>query len=218
MVLAREKRHNALSDTVYGNLRRRIVTGRLKAGQRVTEQQIAELEGISRAPVREALKRLDEDGLVTLVPRSGCYVRRLTPEEVNDIFEIRKRLESLALEYAFGRFDLNKIRTLRKRFQACLGLDEPKLARKELRLDGQLHSLICEASGSRNVQDLLGKLWARIQVFRAREAMAGGRARVALKGHIGILDAILAADKQKALRLLEEHIETARKYTLAASQ
>ena len=218
MTLAREKRHNALSDTVYENLRRQIVTGRLKAGQRVTEQHIAESEGISRAPVREALKRLDEDGLVTLVPRSGCYVRRFTLEEVNDILEIRKRLESLALEYAFGRFDLNKIRILRKRFQACLELDEPKLARKELQLDGQLHSLICEASGSRNVQDLLGKLWARIQVFRAREAMVGGRARVALKGHIGILDAILAADKEKALWLLEEHIETAREYTLATSQ
>ena len=127
-------------------------------------------------------------------------------------------MECLALEYAFNRFDLDKIRDFRQRFLKCLELDERKLAREELRLDSQFHTLICEASGSRNVQDLLGKLWARIQVFRTREALEANRARIALEGHIKILDAILAGNKTKALQLMEDHIEMAREHALATSQ
>ena len=209
------KRHNALSDTVYENLYAKIVSGRLKPGERITEQEVAGTEGISRAPVREALKRLSQDRLVELVPRSACYVRRLTREDVEDLFEIRKNLERLAMQRAFGRFDRPEVESIREMFAGCLGLDDGKLARRELALDVEFHRLIYVTSGSVVIQDMLDKLWARIQVLRAREAMRGNRAKVALEGHIAILDAILAGDKRGTLRLLNEHIEEARRYALS---
>ncbi|MHC4250696.1 MAG: GntR family transcriptional regulator [Planctomycetota bacterium] len=209
------KRHNALSDTVYENLYAKIVSGRLKPGERITEQDVAEAEGISRAPVREALKRLAQDRLVELVPRSACYVRRLTRDDVEDLFAIRRDLERLAMQRAFGRFDIAEIESIRGMFTRCLDLDDRRLARRELALDVEFHRLIYVTSGSVVIQDMLDKLWARVQVLRAREAMRGNRAKVALEGHIAILDAILEEDRRQALRLLKEHIEEARRYALS---
>jgi DNA-binding GntR family transcriptional regulator len=209
------KKHNALSDTVYEGLYAKIVSGRLKPGTRITEQEVAEAEGVSRAPVREALKRLAQDRLVEFVPRSACYVRRLTREDVEDLFAVRADLERLAMQRAFGRFDTAEVESIRVMFAGCLDLGDRRLARRELALDVEFHRLIHVTSGSVIIQDMLDKLWARIQVLRAREAMRGDRAKVALEGHIAILDAILEADRRKALRLLKEHIEEARRYALS---
>lgn len=199
--------NNGLSDKVYQSLYKRIVTGRLKPGQRITEMQIAKSQGVSQAPVREALKRLSEDRLVDLVPRRGCYVCELTRQDVNYLFEIRKRLESLAFEYAFENFDPRKILNLRQRFDKCRQLTENKLVQKELRLDSQLHSMVFEASGSKDLQVFLNRLWARIQLFRIREATDVARARLALERHIEILDSILVGDMKKAVGLLLQHLE-----------
>ncbi len=204
----------ALSDKIYEKLYRRIVSGKLKSGQRITELQIAKSEGVSQAPVREALKRLAEERLVDLVPRSGCYIAKLTREDANYLFEIRKRLESLSLEYAFDKFDMQKVEKLREKFKKCLAIEQSKMVLQELKLDEQFHSLICESSGSRDLQVLTSKLWARIQLFRIREATDFCRARSALDSHIKILDAILAGNTKKARHLLVEHIESSRRYVL----
>ena len=207
MKIVPTRTNNGLSDKVYRSLYNRIVTGRLKPGQRITEMQIAKSKGVSQAPVREALKRLAEDRLVDLVPRSGCYVCELTREDVDYLFEIRKRLESLALEYAFENLDPKRVQNLRQKFNECRELGKHKLVQKELKLDSLLHSMIFEASGSKDLQVLLNKLWARIQLFRIREATDLARARLALKRHIEILDSILARDMKKAQGLLLQHLE-----------
>ena len=207
MIKAAVRSNDGLSEKVYQSLYHRIVNGKLKPGERITEMQIAKSHGVSQAPVREALKRLAEDRLVDLVPRSGCYVCELTREDVDYLFEIRKRLESLALEYAFENMDTKRVQNLRQRFNECRELDEHKLVQNELRLDSQLHSMIFEASGSRDLQILLNKLWARIQLFRIREATDVVRARLALERHIEILDSILARDMKKAQGVLLQHLE-----------
>ena len=209
-----DKASNALSDKVYQKLYRRIVSGRLKSGERITELQIAKSEGVSQGPVREALKRLAEDRLVVLVPRSGCYIAKLTSKDANYLFEIRKRLESLAMKYAFDKFDLKTVEMLREKFKKSLELERNKMVVQELKLDEQFHSLICESSGSRDLQALTSKLWARIQLFRIREATDFGRARSALDSHIKILEAVIEGKKKQAERLLVEHIENSRRYVL----
>ena len=207
------KKHNSLSDTVYRSLYRRIVGGKLKPGQKITETQIAESHDISRAPVREALRRLAEDGLVNLVPRSACYVCEFTRDEIVEIFDIRKRLECLALEYAFDKFDRKKIQDLREKFHKCLKLKGEKFSFEELNLDSRLHTLIYETAAG-NLRDLLTKLRAKIEIFRTKEAREN-RAKIALEHHIAILDAILAGDRKQAIRRLENHIEASRKYILS---
>jgi DNA-binding GntR family transcriptional regulator len=206
--------NNALSERVYRALYRQIVTGRLKPGQRITELQIAESQGVSQAPVREALKRLAEDRLVELVPRSGCYVTKLTREDAGYLFDIRKRLETLAMEHAFRRLDLARVGDLREKFVQCLELDDARLVQRELKFDEELHTLIYETSGSRDLQSILSKLRARVQLFRIREATDITRAKFALNRHIEILDAVLAGDRRKAVQLVGRHIEDARENVL----
>ena len=209
-----QKKHNSLSDIVCKDVYKRILSGKLGPGQKITETAIARFQGISRGPVREAMKKLAEDGLITLVPRSGCYVWKYSQEEVMEIYDIRKRLESLAMEYAFDKFDRKKLEALREKFQKCILLEDTKFAREELKLDSQFHTLIYETAGGDNLQDMLAKLHAKTQIFRTREVQAS-RAQLALEHHTAILDAILDGKKKQAIKLLESHIETSRKYILS---
>jgi len=212
--MKRKRGYNSISDVIYEKFLDLIVSGRLGPGEKITELGIAEAEGVSRAPVREALKRLCEDRLVTLVPRSGCHVCEITREDVDEIFEIRKRLECLALEYAMGHLDIDRVQNLKGRFLKCSKLDDGKVIAEEVKLDGQLHDMIHEACNSRNLQDLLAKLIARVRFFRARGTRNAAKARVALAGHIDILDAIIQGDRKRALKLLAEHIDVSRENSL----
>ncbi len=215
MGIQRKIQHNSISDIVYKSLFDDIVSGRLRPGQRITEQDISESRGISRAPVREALAKLATDGLVRLVPRSGCYVCELAEQDINQIYDIRLRLEALALEYAFENLDISALKKLRGKFLACLDYDDRKLIREEVKLDSAFHNAIFDASQSVHLQDMLGKLLARVHVFRAVGSMDPARAKVALKKHISILDAIIKGDRSRAGKLLEQHIERSRKNALA---
>jgi len=213
-MLKKKNGYNSISDSVYEKLFELIVSGKLEPGQKITEQALAESEGVSRAPIREAIKRLAEDRLITLVPRSGCYVCKITREDVVEVFEIRKRLECLALEYAFENLDRERVARLRNKFVECGPLEEKKAILKELKLDGELHGMIYDACGRRNLQDLLGKLVARVRLFRTRGTTKIEKARVAMQTHINILDAILSGDLNAALRHLEQHIDFSRDNSL----
>lgn len=201
------KKDNSISEIVYQAVYKQILGGKIRPGERITEQAIAESMGISRAPVREGLKRLAEDRLVRLVPRSGCFVSDLSAEEIGEIYEIRKRLESMALEYAFDRFDLRQVENLRQRLLDCARLAPASMVSQAVKLDSQLHTIILQYSGCPNLQEMLDKLRARVEIFRVREANYTERARDAVQEHLAILDAILAGDRAKAIRSLQLHVD-----------
>ncbi len=211
----KNKISSALSDKIYQKLYKLIIAGKLKPGKRITELQIAKSEGVSQAPVREAIARLATDGLVRLVPRSGCYICELDEQDINQIYDIRLRLEDLALEYAFENLDLSILEKLLKKFQSCLEYDDQKLIREELKLDSKFHDIIFEGSQSEHLQTMLNKLLARVHVLRSVSSMNPDLAKVALEKHISILDAIIKGDRAEASKLLEEHIECSRENALA---
>ena len=211
MKLQELKRDNSLSEKLYQRIYRQIVSGRLKAGQKLTESGMSESMGISRAPVREALKRLAEDRLVKLVPRSGCFVSKLDADQIEEIYEIRKRLECMALEYAFEKLNVDQIRDIRKQFAQCRKMSAADFVKKEIKLDAQLHNLISQSSGCPNLQELLSKLHARIQIVRIRQADYIDRAKDALSEHIKLLNAIISRNKKLAVKQLATHIDHTRK-------
>lgn len=201
-----KKIDNSLSEIVYQAIYKNIISGKLKPGAAITEITVANTMGISRAPVREALKRLAEDKLVVLVPRSGCYVKDMNMEEIDEIYEIRKRLECMALEYSFEKMDRRQLHTLKKKFEECLALDTEQMLAKEIKLDTQLHNMIAQDSGCPNLEEMLENLRARIEVFRFKEANYQDRARLALTEHVKIIEAVLSEDKAAALECLKTHI------------
>ena len=208
------KKNYSLSNKVYRFIHKQIVSGDLEPGRKITEAEISNSMGISRAPVREALKQLAEDSLVVLIPRTGCVIADINYDEVEEICEIRKRLECLALEYAWEKFSIPEVEDLRSQFKRCANLSQADILEREIQLDSQLHRLIIKTSGSKILDTLLGKLQARIGIFRIREAVNTNRAINALKEHLGLLDAIIKGNKKEALRWLAEHISNSKEALL----
>jgi len=208
------KKDKSLSSLAYEEVYQKIAAGTLKPGDKITEVGLSRSMGISQAPVREALKRLAGDHLVVLVPRSGCFVSKLTLEEIHELYEIRKRLESMALEFAFEHLDPKAVKVMRKKFLDCKKFSPRVFVKKEVKLDMQLHDMVAEKSGCNNLQEILEKLRARIQLLRVQQANYLERAQAALNEHVAILDAILALDKKAAVKSLVRHLEHTKKNVL----
>ncbi|MBD3420424.1 MAG: FCD domain-containing protein [Chitinivibrionales bacterium] len=214
MHLPRLKKDNSLSQAVYQAISKEIARGKLRAGDKITEIGISQAMGISRAPVREALKRLAQEHLITLTPRSGCHVADMAPDEIEEIYDIRVKLECMALEKALGRFKVEKIQLFKEKFEELHNVATRRQAEKEIDLDAQLHDMIAQVSGLKNVQRMLKSLWARTQLIRLREAERGYLPVDACKEHVSLLIAILKSDKRAAVKLLREHIEHTKKTVL----
>jgi DNA-binding GntR family transcriptional regulator len=117
----------SLADEAYARIRRRIVGCELAPGAQVTEGQLVETHGIGKTPVREALQRLAQEGLVQPIRRSGYRIVPITLRDVRDLFGLRLIVEPAAAELAVGRLDLARLREIQARYDACF-LDDPAAA------------------------------------------------------------------------------------------
>ena len=218
MKLKNLKQDNSLSERVYQQLHKSLVTGTLRPGQKIVESELATMMGISRTPIREAMKRLAKDHLIVLVPRSGCYVTTLSEKDIHEIYDIRLRLESMALEYAFDRLASNpgKLVQLKEDFENCIGEPEEKFIKSEIRLDTKLHNIISRQSDCPTLQGMLANLRARLELFRQQTTLTSTRAAQALQEHINIIQAILDNDEDLALMHFAEHIRHTKENVLSS--
>lgn len=208
-----------LSEKIYRNIYQKITSLKYLPGEKITETMLAESFGVSRAPVREALKRLSEDHLVVLIPRTGCRIAKPHIDEIREIYDIRVRLEDMALNRAFHalvniKTNLERLKLLRTQFVNCTELPPEEFVLQEIKLDTQLHNIIYQNSQCPNLQEMLEKLRARMEIFRIREANYIKQAQDAQKEHIGLLDAIIDNNKKIALSLLEKHIQNTKQKVL----
>ena len=204
------KKDYSLSKRVYDYIVNQLKTGKFKPGGKITEMFIANQVGISRGPVREAFKQLARDRLIHFIPRSGCYLADLDLEEVVEIYEIRKRLESLAMELGFHNYDCKEFVKLRNKFESVRpNICEDSLD-QALKYDRALHDLIVHHSNADNIIGFLETLQVKIDIFRWRGKYYIDRIEPALREHLGILDAIINRDKHKAIEKLTDHLEQSR--------
>ncbi|MDI1249832.1 MAG: GntR family transcriptional regulator [Lacunisphaera sp.] len=185
-----------------------ILTGELAPGQHLIQTDIATQFGVSRLPVRDALKILEKRELAVTQPRRGVIVRPLNLQEVSDLYELRRLLES----HAFTR----SVRNLTEQDIADV---EAILQRQEsfsmgqfiqiLDLDEQFHIKLCSRCENEEIKSSLVKIWSRIRVLRSLERDWDDWNKNSVKSHRGILAAIRAQDYKKARQLLEEGIDRA---------
>jgi DNA-binding GntR family transcriptional regulator len=198
--------HANIDEQVYKVLAEQIISGALAPGTKITEQEIASRLGVSRTPIREAIKALARDDLIEMLPRRAMYVRKLSPEDVAEIYEVRSVLEALAAKLATARFPQPEIARLRAQAESCVqDLDKGHMD-TFLQLDAKLHSLILEYSGNKRLQKLLGSLNDLIHYLRAQGARQPARARQALTEHGRILDALESRDPERAEAAMREHV------------
>lgn len=194
-------------EAVLDVLREAIQNGDIRPGQRIRQDDIAERLGISPTPVREALRRLEAEGLLIYVPHKGVRVAELSVDDARDIYMVRSLVEGFAAQLAIPNLAAEDIQQLVE----LQGLMEQSLAKGELeRLTGvndQWHSLICKAARSRRLQEIITRLWGLFpwDTFW----VIHDRAQHSVEEHRRLLQAIQRRDAEKAERLMRQHIRSA---------
>jgi len=203
-----------LGEVVYVALREAIIKNQFKSGERLMETELADEMMVSRTPVREAVRKLQSEGYVIMLPRKGTYVTSLTIQDVNDVFEIRGALESMAAARAAERASGEEIAEIRKFIESEAVLwDSTDLART-IRCDIQFHSMVYRASKNTKVENLINDLREQTQRLRSSTLSRPGQVRFALEEHRQILSAIEARDAEGARDASIAHVERSREVML----
>jgi DNA-binding GntR family transcriptional regulator len=209
MVPIKLDNYKPLREIVFEHLREAIISGNLRPGERLMELQLAEEMGVSRTPVREAIRKLELEGLVIMVARRGAYVSDLSIRDIAETFEIRAALESMAAGLAAQRITPDELEQL-ERALVKIGESIEKNSMEEIiRSDEEFHAILFCASRNQRLSQIVSNLREQIARFRATSLSTPGRFKAVFQEHKNIVEAISERDSTLAQNLAKEHIENA---------
>ena len=195
-----------VGEGAYTSLKAAIVGGDLHPGQRLVESRLSAQMEISRIPVREAIKRLEQDGLVERLERGGFIVKNPSREEVDETFGIRAVLESYAAALATERMDGTTVKRLEETLREYRGaLKRGDIARMT-QLNDQLDEIIFRASASRRLSTLIGNFRDFISRYRRLLLTRLDYAAISLADHEEIVEAMKEGDQEKVEKLVRRHL------------
>ena len=204
---AQTTKRKPLVDRLVDDISGAIVRGEIAPSAKVTEEQMAADFGVSRTPVREAVKRLAELGLIIVRPRSGLEVVAVDENDVREVTELRSHLEQLAMRLAIERMTLADMRGLQKVATECERLLDEGSRPSVFAADSRFHLEIARLSHNRYLLETLSRLDARVQLCRMFLCLSDAKVKRSVLFHRKILSAMKDADAAGAMRLLKEHIE-----------
>ncbi len=197
--------------TIYADILAKIMRGEFQPGQRLVEEELARTYEVSRTPIREILFALEKGGLVERTHNRGAKVVSFTPDDVEQIYEIRNALECLSLRHAIRNLPLNALLDLERRLDALNRRHGPKWNQQQAEIDLELHRLIVTHSGNRRLVAYLENISLLIHSLRLVGYRDDRHARRAGEEHLEIVRALVRRDLALAERLLADHIETSKK-------
>ena len=196
-----------LRDVVFTTLRQAILRGELKPGERLMEIQLANKLGVSRTPIREAIRKLELEGLVITIPRRGAEVAEITEKNMQDVLEVRKSLEALAIQLACERMTQEAIEQLKQKsidFQASLSTkDVTKIAEADV----QFHDVIFEATDNQRLVQLLNNLREQMYRFRVEHLKNEDWYPQLIEEHEEIIRRLENREREKAMQIISKHID-----------
>ena len=196
----------SVGDAVYDALKVAITKGDLPSGQRLIEHQLSLRMRTSRIPIREAIKKLEKDGLVERLHKRGFVVKSVTKTEIEETFGIRAVLESYAAYLATERLTDVLMRGLEETVQAYRDAFEGNDVERMMTANAQFHEMIYKASGSEKLYALINNFRDYISRYRKTLLTTRDFARMSLEDHIRMLDAMNERDKEKVEELVRKHI------------
>ena len=208
--------YRPLRDTVCETLRDAIRRGILEPGERLMEVQLAEELGISRTPVREAIRKLEQEGYVIMMPRRGTYVSSVSVNDIKEIFEIRSALESLSTGLAARRIEPDELEKLRALLTEIEGHIQRKDIDKIVETDIEFHGLLYQVSRNERLVTIISNLKEQLARFRTLSMSYPGRLQETLEEHRAMVEAIAANDVEAARDAAERHMERAEETLLKA--
>ncbi len=200
---------STLPNRVYLILEEAILQGKIKQGDRLIEEDLAGKLGISRAPIREALRMMQKEGLIVISPRKGAFVNSISPEDIAEIYEVSSALEGLAVKLFCTRCPDEELKALQ---QLYAGMEE-QVKKKNIvqyrKLNRQFHEALIHGSRNKRIKEICGILQKQISWFQNMNLSMQSRMEISLQEHKHIIDAFLAQDPETAGNAACEHITRA---------
>ncbi len=203
--------HRPLREIVYEELKMQILKGQIVPGTRMMEVEMAEEMGVSRTPIREAIRKLEKEGLVTIEPRKGAYASQISTKDMVDILEVRQNMEGLAAHYAALRMNDDQKKKLAEIADAYNKAVVENNTPDMIKYDTAFHHLIVEGSGNKMLVHMIEQLQELVLRFRYLYYDDFKRAEKMPREHKVIYEAILTGDTDKARKAADVHIDRLKK-------
>lgn len=196
-----------LRDVVFNTLRQAILTGELKPGERLMEIHLANRLGVSRTPIREAIRKLELEGLVIMIPRRGAEVAQITEKSMNDVLEVRRAVDALCVELACDRITEDELVRLKEacdNFEQVVNTGDIK---QIAQADVALHDIIVQATGNMRLVQLINNLSEQMYRYRFEYIKDSSQHGRLIEEHRMIYDSIVRKDKDEACKAAKIHID-----------
>lgn len=201
----------SLTSKIFNIIRDDILNGKYSEGEKLVEAKLAEELGVSRTPVREALKQLELDGMVENIPNRGVIVKGITKQDIQDIFTIRTAIEGIAAAWAVERITEEELQDLKEAYELMEFYAFKKDIEKFAEFNTKFHETIYKATKSRYLEQVLKDFQYYMKQSRKKSLQIEGRMEDALREHKEILDAFLERNKEKAEKALTMHVNNSKK-------
>ena len=195
-----------LRDVVFMSLREAILKGDLKPGERLLELQLADKLGVSRTPIREAIRMLEQEGLAVTIPRRGAEVAKMTLKDMEDVLEIREALDELAVKIACVKISEEQFDMLIEKKLAFEASTQTREVKKIAEADVCFHDVIYEATGNPKLETLLNNLREQVYRYRVEYIKDPMNYPVLIREHEAILLALGERNVKKAESAMHEHV------------
>ncbi len=196
-----------LRDVVFNTLRQAILKGELEPGERLMEIQLAERLGVSRTPIREAIRKLELEGLVLMIPRKGAEVAEISEKSLREVLEVRRSLEELAIELACQRITPEELTTLEEAENRFARAVEDGEVMAIAESDENYHELIYQATANDRLVQILNNLREQMYRYRLEYIKDEDRRQILVVEHEHILRAVRRRDIADAKSAVREHID-----------
>lgn len=200
-----------LSSNLFIQLRSDILQGKLKTGEKLTEQRICNEYSVSRTPVREAFRQLELDGLIETIPNRGAFVLGVTPEDIQDMYVLRKAYEAIAVQWAIERITPEEFEELKEAYEFMEFYTMKKDPEKMLSINMHFHELIYNAAHNKMLKHTLSSYQFYTKQTKTNQTYVDGYLDEVLQEHQQIFQAFVDRDPTAGARAVTYHLDNAKK-------
>ena len=210
--------HRPLREIVYEELKRQILVGEISPGTRMMEVELADVMGVSRTPVREAIRKLEKEGLVTIEPRKGAYASNISIKDMVDVLEVRQGLEGMAAAIASGKITERQKADLLNVVEKYKAAVESANIEEIIKYDEEFHSMIISISGNKTLMQVFSTVQELALRFRYIYYDDFNRYESMPREHQLIEEAIMSGDAEKARVAAGDHVSKLKEFILSEGE
>lgn len=196
-----------LRDVVFNTLREAILRGELKPGERLMELQLASKLGVSRTPIREAIRMLEQEGLAVTIPRKGAEVAKMTEKDMEDVLQVRDALDELAASIACEQITAEELEELKRAMREFEESTKTRDVKRIAEVDVKFHDIIYKATRNPKLENILNNLREQMYRYRVEYLKDEKNFPILIKEHSEIVDGLAKKNKEKVIAAMHKHVE-----------